>query len=224
MQEDIIRAPIPPKKAQRLYNVLSPFYEYLTYYEKLATEKGLQVMEFQDGYKVLETGFGTGQMLIKIANRIGNEGTVFGVDISPKMLEKTRKRVKKQNLTSRINLQLGDARRLPYQENMFDVVVTTYMLDLINTPDLATVLAEFKRVLKPGGRVVLVNLSKGDRWYSNMKLYEWFYRKTPSLFGGCRPIMIKSFLEALKFQNVQREVIITGRTIPSEIVWGDKHL
>ena len=222
MLDDIIGAPITPKKAQRLYNFLSPFYEYLTRYEELSKERGLEVTEIQCGHSVLEVGFGTGQTLIKVADRVGKDGSVFGIDISLRMLEKTRKRVKKHELTRRIDLQLGDARRLPYKENMFDAVFNSYMLDLIDTPDLSKVLEEFKRVLKPGGRLVLVNMSKGERWYSNMKLYEWIYSKSPSLFGGCRPVLIRPFLEELRFQNVKRELILAGWIIPSEIVWGDK--
>jgi demethylmenaquinone methyltransferase/2-methoxy-6-polyprenyl-1,4-benzoquinol methylase len=223
MPEQIIEVPIHPTKVQRLYNILSPFYDYLTYFEKRSMEKGLQVTEIRDGNRVLEVGFGTGQMMIKLATRVGKDGTMVGLDLSQRMLEKTRKRVKKHDLVSRINLQLGDARNLPYQDNIFDMVLTTYMLDLINTPDLTQVLTEFKRVLKPGGRVILVNMSRGEHWYSNMKLYEWFYRKAPSLFGGCRPIMISPFLEELNFQNINREVILSGGIIPSEVVCADKH-
>jgi demethylmenaquinone methyltransferase/2-methoxy-6-polyprenyl-1,4-benzoquinol methylase len=96
------------------------------------------------------------------------------------------------------------------------------MLDLIDTPEIPHVLAEFKRVLKPGGRLLVVSMSKGDRWYSNMKLYEWFYSQCPLLLGGCRPVLTKSFIETLGFENVNRELVLLGHMIPSEIVWGDK--
>jgi demethylmenaquinone methyltransferase/2-methoxy-6-polyprenyl-1,4-benzoquinol methylase len=117
---------------------------------------------------------------------------------------------------------VGDVRNLPYKGGVFDVVYNSYLLDLIDTPEISQVLAEFKRVLKPGGRLVVVSLSKGENWYSNMKLYEWVYRKCPSLLGGCRPILNKSFIEELGFKNVKREFVLVGRVIPSEIVWGDK--
>jgi demethylmenaquinone methyltransferase/2-methoxy-6-polyprenyl-1,4-benzoquinol methylase len=222
MLHEIIDVPITPKKVQRLYDFLSPFYDYLTRYERLSKAKGLAVAEIRRGHIVLEVGFGTGQTLIASALKVGNEGQVYGIDLSSKMLEKTRKRVKKLALTKRVDLQLGDARQLPYKENVFDVLFNSYMLDLIDTPELTTVLKEFERVLKPGGRLVVVNLSKGESWYSNMKLYEWIYSKCPSLLGGCRPVLTKAFLEKLGFQKVQRELIFAGHIIPSEIVWGTK--
>ena len=222
MQSKIVGAPITPKKAQRLYDFLSPIYEYLTRYEHLSKERGLEVAEIRSGYTMFEVGFGTGQIVIKSAEKVGKDGMVYGIEISSKMLEQTRKRVKTHELTQRVALQLGDARKLPYEKEVFDVVFNSYMLDLIDTPEISKILLEFKRVLKPGGRVVLVNLSKGESWYSNMKIYEWIYGKCPSLLGGCRPVLIRSFLEELGFQGVEREFLMAGRVIPSEIVWGDK--
>jgi len=222
MSNIIVTAPITPKKVQRLYDFLSPIYEHLTRNESLSKEKGLQVADIKRGFIVLEVGFGTGQIIIESALRVGKDGNVYGIDISPKMLNKTRKRIKKHALTGRVDLQLGDARKLPYKKEVFDVVFNSYMLDLIDTPDISKVIGEFKRVLKPRGRLVLVSLSKGESWYSNMKLYEWIYSKCPSLLGGCRPVLIRSFLEELGFRNVKREFLMAGRIIPAEIVWGDK--
>lgn len=222
MQNKIIAAPVTPKKVQILYDFLSPVYEYLTRYERLSKERGLEVAKIKRGYMVFEVGFGTGQIVTESALRVGKDGMVYGIDLSRKMLEKTRKRVKNLGLARRVNLQLGDARKLPYKSKLFNVVFNSYMLDLIDTPEIPKVLTEFKRVLKPGGRLILVNLSKGERWYSNMKFYEWIYSQCPSLLGGCRPVLIKSFLEELGFQSVEREFLLAGRVIPSEIVWGDR--
>jgi len=222
MQNRIVNAPITPKKAQRIYDFISPIYEYLTRYEKLSKERGLEVADLKSGYFVFEVGFGTGQIVIESAERVGEDGMVYGIEISPKMLEKTRKRIEKHGLTKRVDLQLGDARKLPYKKEVFDVIFNSYMLDLIDTSEISKVLMEFKRVLKPGGRLVLVNMSKGENWYSNMKFYEWIYNKCPSLLGGCRPVLIRSFLEDLGFQSIKREFLMAGRIIPSEIVWGNK--
>jgi demethylmenaquinone methyltransferase/2-methoxy-6-polyprenyl-1,4-benzoquinol methylase len=218
----IINAPLTPKKVQSLYDFLSSFYEYLTRYESLSKERGVDVADIQLGDTVFEAGFGTGEIVIASAVSVGKDGHVYGIDVSSKMLEKTRKRVKKHELTKRVDLQLGDARKLPYTTGVFDVVFTSYLLDLIDTPAISCVLREFKRVLKPGGRLVVVNMSKGDSRHSTMKLYEWFYSRCPSLFGGCRPVVIEPFLETLGFLHVKRERILAGLVIPSEIVWGDK--
>jgi demethylmenaquinone methyltransferase/2-methoxy-6-polyprenyl-1,4-benzoquinol methylase len=222
MNDKIIGVPISSKKIQRIYDFLSPFYEYLTSYENASKAKALEIADIKNGYVVLEAAFGTGQTLIESAIGVGKKGITCGIDLSHKMLERTRKRVKNLEIETRVDLILGDVRRLPYRSGIFDVVYNSYMLDLIDTSEISQVLAEFKRVLKPGGRLVVVSLSKGENWYSNMKLYEWIYSNCPTLLGGCRPILSKPFIEELGFKNVKREFMLVGRIMPSEIVWGDK--
>jgi demethylmenaquinone methyltransferase/2-methoxy-6-polyprenyl-1,4-benzoquinol methylase len=57
---------------------------------------------------------------------------------------------------------LADARFLPFRERAFDCLFNSYMLDLIPTPDIGQIVNEFLRVLRPGGRVVLANLTEGE--------------------------------------------------------------
>lgn len=184
MSNQIISAPISPQKARKIYDFFSRFYDYITKYEGEAKRRGLEVAEVKPDYVVLEVGFGTGQMLVELARRVKDGGRVCGVDVSPKMLGKTKMLLRRHGLSERVDLQLGDARKLAYEDNVFDVVFNSYMLDLIDTPEIPRVLMEFKRVLKPGGRLVLVNMSKGEKWFSNMRLYERIYKYCPSCLGG----------------------------------------
>jgi ubiquinone/menaquinone biosynthesis C-methylase UbiE len=222
MLHNIIDAPIPSKKVRWLYDFISPFYEYITRYEQVVKEKGISIADIKPGSTVLDVAVGTGHTLREFSKMVGQYGVVCGIDLSTKMLTMTRNHVQDAAAAARVYLALGDARRLPYREELFDVVFNSYMLDLINTPEIPHVLDEFKRVLKPGGRLVVVSLSKGANWYSNMKLYEWVYHFCPTLLGGCRPVFSKPFMEDLGFQNINREFILVGRMIPSEIVSGDK--
>ncbi|MFQ6075403.1 MAG: class I SAM-dependent methyltransferase [Candidatus Bathyarchaeia archaeon] len=222
MSDQIISAPISPQRARKIYDFASRFYDYFTKYEIGPKKRGLDVAGIKPGHVVLEIGFGTGQILVELARRVKEDGRVCGIDISPKMLEKTEMLLKKHGLSDRVDLQLGDARRLPHEDDVFDVVFNSYMLDLIDTQEIPTVLAEFKRVLKPEGRLVLVNMTKGERGYTNMKLYERIYKQCPSLLGGCRPVLIKPFLHKLGLCNVKREFVLAGHILPSEIVWGEK--
>jgi demethylmenaquinone methyltransferase/2-methoxy-6-polyprenyl-1,4-benzoquinol methylase len=118
---------------------------------------------------------------------------------------------------SNFDLRESDARDMPFPDETFDVLYNSFMLDLIPIGDFPVVLKEFQRVLRKDGRLVLVNLSKKDNtpiWLDN--LYNKLYSVNPYLWGGCRPVLMESFVKQTGFRNVKREV---PKTIhPSEIV------
>jgi ubiquinone/menaquinone biosynthesis C-methylase UbiE len=98
---------------------------------------------------VLEVAVGTGLNLPEYPL----DARVTGIDLSPEMLELARRRI---SLSGReIDLRTGDAQDLPFDDESFDVVVCTY--SLCNIPDPAVAVAEMHRVLRPGGRLVLVD-------------------------------------------------------------------
>lgn len=222
MSSEIIPAPMTPQRVRRVYDFASRFYDYVTRYERGPKKRGLQIANIKKGHVVLEVGFGTGRTLLAIARKVGGAGRVYGIDISQRMVEKAERLVNRHGLSQRVNLMQGDARKLPFDEGMFDVVFNSYMLDLIDTPEIPTVLLEFKRILRPGGRLVLVNLTKGRGWSSSMKIYEGVYKLLPLCLGGCRPVLTKPFLESLRYQNIGREFVLAGHLMPTEIVWGEK--
>ena len=91
------------------------------------------------------------------------------------------------------------------------------MFDLLPQADFPVVVREFMRVLKPGGRLVLVNMTKGERWYNG--LWETLYRLHPPLLGGCRGVRLAPVLRAAGFSAVRRAYVSQG-TFPSEVVTG----
>jgi phosphatidylethanolamine/phosphatidyl-N-methylethanolamine N-methyltransferase len=103
------------------------------------------------GGRILEVGVGTGLSLPDYAwtNR------VVGVDLSAPMLRKARARTKEHRLTNVDGLAVMDARRLGFQDCVFDVVVAQYVITAVPEPEAT--LDEFARVLKPGGEIILVN-------------------------------------------------------------------
>ena len=124
---------------------------------------------------------------------------------------------------SNVDLREADCRNLPFADNSFDVLYNGYMLDLIPLTDMPSILSEYKRVLKPGGRLVLLNMSKKDD--QTITLYEKLYMKLPASFvlnymGACRPVLMEQHIREVGFQDVEREYI--GSIIPSEIVTGFK--
>ncbi len=118
-----------------------------------------------------------------------------------------------RNGYANFDLREGDARHLPFPDETFDVLYNSYMLDLIPLADLLLVVKEFHRVLKEGGRLVLVNLSKMD---ASPVFYEKLYRRMPYLLGGCRPVVMGAFVKGAGFSEVKREFL--RLPLPSEIV------
>jgi demethylmenaquinone methyltransferase / 2-methoxy-6-polyprenyl-1,4-benzoquinol methylase len=98
---------------------------------------------------VLDVATGTGGVAIALAAE--TEARITGVDISDEMLERGRERVRRADLSNRINLETGRAEALPYPSESFDALSFTYLLRYVADP--AATLAELARVIRPGGHL-----------------------------------------------------------------------
>jgi ubiquinone/menaquinone biosynthesis C-methylase UbiE len=91
------------------------------------------------------------------------------------------------------------------------------MFDLLPQQDFLTVLEEFKRVLRPGGRLAMVNMTKGERRYNGT--WERIYQINPALLGGCRGVTLLPQIEVRGFRQARQEYV-SQLTFPSEMVYG----
>ncbi len=219
----MIEAQAPPQTIQRVYNFWSLFYGALAApLERKPRLRGLDLAAVKPREKILEVAVGPGATFVEILKRMDRSTVVTGVDLSPRMLETTRRASTGAGFDN-IDLRQADARRLPFADGTFDVLYNSYMLDLIPLDELGVILAEFKRVLRPGGRMVLVNMSKASE--KDRTLWEILYlaaprRWVPYLFGGCRPILMESPLKHAGFREVEREYV--AGPLPTEIVTATK--
>lgn len=219
----MIEAEAPTDRIRRAYNIFSVGYAALmSPLEHKPRMLGLERAAIQPHDRVLEVAVGPGHSFVEILKSVDSTNTVSGVDLSPRMLNKTRALVRKAGFTN-ADLRIADARRLPFPDDTFDVLYNTYMLDLIPLGGLPVVLGEFHRVLKPGGRLVLVNMSKrdGDKRTWLERLYQRLPKAwVPYLLGGCRPVLLEQPVQDAGFVDVKREFL--AHVIPSEIVTARK--
>jgi ubiquinone/menaquinone biosynthesis C-methylase UbiE len=180
--------------------------------------RAVELAHLKPHEKVLEVGIGPGLILLEILKRVDRANLVYGVDLSWKMLQKSRQSVRRAGY-SNVSLEEADTRCLPFADRVFDVVYSSYMLDILAIPDILLALKEFKRVLKGAGRVVLVNLSKQSP--EKHTFVEWLYQWLPAawvpyVLGGCRPVILADLVRDAGFCDVQRKFI--GGLMSSEIV------
>jgi ubiquinone/menaquinone biosynthesis C-methylase UbiE len=144
------------EKVATKYNVLCHIYDIFgILMESKARQRAIEISNIQDGERVLEVAVGTGLNFVEILKRNPN-GWNEGLDISPRMVKKTRKRAEKTGLIN-YNIRVGDSRNLPYADRVFDLIINEYMFDIFPRSEYGYVLNEFRRILKPSGRLVLVN-------------------------------------------------------------------
>ena len=104
----------------------------------------------QPGERILDVGCGPGYYVAELAEETGPEGSVTGVDQSPAMLAVARRRAEG---LGNVSFAEGDATALPVEDASFDAAVSVQVMEYV--PDVPAALAELRRVLRPGGRVVL---------------------------------------------------------------------
>lgn len=109
----------------------------------------------EQGQSVLDVGCGTGTLAIMLCDRAGEGGEVCGVDASPEMIAVARRKAAKRNAD--VDFEIGLIERLPYADALFDRALCTLVLHHLDEHLQQRGLREIVRVLKPGGRLLLVD-------------------------------------------------------------------
>jgi arsenite methyltransferase len=110
----------------------------------------------QPGEDVLDVGSGAGMDTLVAAQMVGPNGSVTGIDMTPEMVAKARGSVAEMGLDT-VTIVEGSAEQLPFDDASFDVVISNGVIDLI--PDKDAVFTEITRVLRPGGRIQLADVT-----------------------------------------------------------------
>ena len=110
----------------------------------------------EPGERVLDIGSGAGLDSLIAALQVGPEGSVTGIDMTPEMIENARKGAAELGLNN-VTFVEGEAEKLPFGDSSFDVVISNGVIDLI--PDKDAVFGEIHRVLVPGGRIQIADVT-----------------------------------------------------------------
>lgn len=205
---------ISRQAAQQIYDTLGQRLDRAQRFERDAKRLALDLLALTPGQRVLQIGVGTGAEHALLAQQATPGGLVVGCDLAQGMLRLTRRRADTP-------LAQGDAARLPFATHSFDRIFSAYMLDLIPLAEIPAVLAEFRRVLRPGGRIALVSLTEGASLRSRLFVAGWKlgYRLSPQRYGGCRPLLLSGLLAPAGF-SAERHVVVQ-RGFPSEVLVGE---
>ena len=166
------------KKAQvaRMFDSISGNYDFLNHFLSAGIDirwrrKAIKLLADGNPKLILDVATGTGDFAVEALSL--HPDKVIGVDISEGMLAVGRKKMKERGFDPKIELMSGDSENLPFEENKFDAVIVAF--GVRNFENLEKGLAEMRRVLKPGGRMVVLEFSK-PKMFPVKQLYNFYFR------------------------------------------------
>jgi ubiquinone/menaquinone biosynthesis C-methylase UbiE len=129
--------------------------------ERAFRERLVRLARLEPGQSVLDVGCGTGSLAIAAKRRVGPGGTVRGIDASPELIARARRKARKAGVD--VPFTIGVVEALPFPDGHFDAVLSTLMLHHLPREARRQCAREMRRVLKPGGRVLAVDFGGADR-------------------------------------------------------------
>lgn len=198
-------------KVRHIYNRNSSFYDRLhnlgTY--KLDQKGRTYLVEHtvKNGDKILDAGGGTGTTTFLALAKSGPDTTSVILDFSEGMLEKAREKAAALHFTERIETKVGDMYEVPYPNNQFDVVLSTYSTCPLTDPAQAVI--EMVRVTRPGGLVGIAHSCEAENAFARKvsNVIERFIWLFPRLSMGCRNINLLPAIERMNVELVENKLI-----------------
>ncbi len=184
------------QQARRIYDLIGRAQDTRPLSERRALDELAGTCAFESAGAVFEFGCGTGRYAAGLlGDRLARDCRYVGCDVSPRMVALASRRLASWAPRARVLLTDG----LPWlaePDASFDRFISTYVLDLLGAEDIGVVLAEAHRVLRPGGLIGLVSLTKGASVSARILTTAWerLWAVSPWILGGCRPLEITTYL------------------------------
>jgi demethylmenaquinone methyltransferase / 2-methoxy-6-polyprenyl-1,4-benzoquinol methylase len=206
------------KKSQvaQMFNSIAGKYDFLNHFLSAGIDiywrkQAVKIMGQNKPALLLDIATGTGDFAIEALQL--NPQKIIGVDISEGMLAVGQEKIKKKNLTGKIELQLGDSENLAFADNTFDGTMAAF--GVRNFENLTQGLSEMYRVLKPGGRIVVLEFSK-PKAFPFKQVYNFYFKQILPVFGKLiskdqsaytyLPESVQAFPDGPDFINILKQV------------------
>tara|TARA_Y100000385_G_scaffold171362_2_gene177504 strand:- start:2405 stop:3133 length:729 start_codon:yes stop_codon:yes gene_type:complete len=166
-----------------MFNNISGRYDFLNHFlslgiDKLWRRKAVKQLKELNPNKILDIATGTGDFALALLKLKPKE--IIGVDISQGMLSVGTNKMKKKKVDGIIKLELGDSENLPFEDNSFDAITVAF--GVRNFEDLEKGLSEMKRVLRPDGKVIILEFSK-PKYFPIKQLFSFYSNCVIPTFG-----------------------------------------
>jgi demethylmenaquinone methyltransferase/2-methoxy-6-polyprenyl-1,4-benzoquinol methylase len=200
------------KQVAEMFDNISHKYDFLNHFLSLGIDirwrkKAIKLLKEIQPKNILDIATGTGDFAIESLSL--NPDKVVGVDISEGMLSVGREKLKKRKLDDRITLESGDSEDLPFEDNKFDAIIVAF--GVRNFENLEKGLAEMFRVLRPGGKVVVLEFSK-PKSFPFKQFYNFYFKNILPTLGKTiskdnaaytyLPESVKSFPDGQNFTSI----------------------
>ena len=159
-----------------MFNNISKTYDFLNHFLSLGIDiiwrkKAINELKKDQPKLILDVATGTGDFAFEALSILKPE-KIIGVDISQGMLDIAQQKIDKRGMGDRFEIKLGDSEKLPFSDSQFDAVTVAY--GVRNFENLETGLADIQRVLKPGGKAVVLEFSK-PKVFPVKQLYKFYF-------------------------------------------------
>jgi len=163
------------EQVQQMFDGIAKRYDFLNHFLSLGIDhywrrQSVNALDLKDGNCLLDVACGTGDQGFSALKAADIH--VTGLDFSANMLELAQKKIDARQLGNKFDVIQGDAEKLPFEDSQFDALSISYGIRNVGT--ISAALAEFYRVLKPGGRLSILEFAEPEGWFFG-RLYRFYF-------------------------------------------------